>query len=164
MPTNGFWITNTISENSMFLSAATFSTVIDATPLVSIDLILENPQGEILLGYRKNRPAQGFWFVPGGRIRKNESLADAFKRLTLTELGTAFPIEEARLQGPYDHFYSDSVFGESPSTHYVVIAYRLKIQGDLKLPEEQHSDYRWLTPHSLMKDSGVHANTKMYFL
>lgn len=160
---NGFSITRTISENNMFLNDAAFRNVIDASPLVSIDLIVEDSLGRFLLGYRKNRPAQGFWFVPGGRIQKNESLADAFSRLSYSELGAEFSIAEAVLQGPYDHFYSDSVFGESPSTHYVAIAYRLKSEVPLNLPEEQHSEYRWLSRESLLGDPNVHAYTKAYF-
>ena len=39
-----------------------FKTVIDATTLVSIDLIAKN-NGKILLGKRKNKPAQGFYFT-----------------------------------------------------------------------------------------------------
>jgi colanic acid biosynthesis protein WcaH len=70
-----------------FLEKQVFTTVIDSTPLVSIDLLVENTDGKVLLGYRNNRPAKGYWFVPGGRILKDESMDDAFKRLTLAELG-----------------------------------------------------------------------------
>ena len=45
--------------------------IINATPLVAVDLIIENRNKEILLGKRVNRPAQGYWFVPGGRILNN---------------------------------------------------------------------------------------------
>jgi hypothetical protein len=48
----------------MFLSQEDFATVVRSTPLISIDLIVENERGEFLLGKRTNRPAQGFWFVP----------------------------------------------------------------------------------------------------
>ena len=58
----------------MFLDKNTFSTVIASTPLVPIDLVVKNHQSQVLLGQRLNRPAQGFWFVPGGRILKNEFL------------------------------------------------------------------------------------------
>ena len=53
----------------MFLSQQAFATVVESTPLISIDLIVENEQGEILLGKRTNRPARGYWFVPGGRVQ-----------------------------------------------------------------------------------------------
>lgn len=148
----------------MFLDNATFTTVLDNTPLVSIDLVVENEKGEILLGERVNRPAKGFWFVPGGRILKNESIAAAFQRLTLNELGKAFFLEQASLQGPYDHFYSDSVFGDSPSTHYVAISYWLKVKSLSTLPTSQHSNYRWFCIKDLLSSSLVHQNTKAYFL
>lgn len=147
----------------MFLNNDDFSTVLACTPLVSIDLIVQNGQGQILLGERKNRPAKGSWFVPGGRILKNESLAAAFKRLTLAELGVEFVISEATLQGPYDHFYLDSVFGDEPSTHYVAIAYRLKVAELPALPEQQHSAYHWFNIDELLTNPLVHKHTKAYF-
>lgn len=64
------------------LKLDTFRTVVESTPLVSIDLVVRNQQGNILLGERTNRPAQGYWFVPGGRILKDETFEGAFKRLT----------------------------------------------------------------------------------
>ena len=69
------------------LSRDAFQNVIRSTPLVSIDLVVRDPQGYVLLGKRVNRPAQGYWFVPGGRIEKNESVQDAFMRLLRGELG-----------------------------------------------------------------------------
>ncbi len=129
----------------MFLDKELFSTVIKSTPLVSIDLVVKNKQGQTLLGQRLNRPAKGFWFVPGGRILKDESLAAAFKRLTLDELGEEFNIEQASLLGPYDHFYDDNVFGDEFSTHYVAIAFLLVIDHELRhLPLDiQHGTYQW---------------------
>ncbi|MDP2000518.1 MAG: hypothetical protein Q8K22_13130 [Rhodoferax sp.] len=50
----------------------TFLDVVNHTPLVAVDLVLVRGGHEVLLGLRNNRPAQGFWFVPGGRILKNE--------------------------------------------------------------------------------------------
>ncbi|ELL8702496.1 GDP-mannose mannosyl hydrolase, partial [Escherichia coli] len=54
----------------MFLRQEDFATVVRSTPLVSLDFIAENSRGEFLLGKRTNRPAQGYWFVPGGRVQK----------------------------------------------------------------------------------------------
>jgi colanic acid biosynthesis protein WcaH len=67
-------------------------------PLIAIDLLVENEKGEYLLGWRSNPPAQSCWFVPGGRIRKNESLASAFIRITQTELGSALNLEQQYLK------------------------------------------------------------------
>ena len=46
----------------------TFLGVVNHTPLVAVDLVLVRGGQEVLLGLRNNRPAQSFWFVPGGRI------------------------------------------------------------------------------------------------
>ena len=149
----------------MFLDKPTFTTIIDSTPLVSIDLVVLDNEGNALLGERLNRPAQGYWFVPGGRITKNEPLADAFNRLTLDELGETFSITDAELLGPYDHFYDDYVFGEELSTHYVAIAYVLRLTQPLsKLPMDiQHGDYRWFNKDELLSSGIVHKHTKWYF-
>lgn len=151
----------------MWLSATDFREVIHRTPLVSIDLVLINQCNEVLLGKRVNRPAMGLWFVPGGRIRKNETLSQAFRRLTSDELGMGLELGEAQSLGTYEHFYVDSVFGETasdPSTHYVVLAYRLptlKISGDV-LPLTQHSHYRWWPLDQALHSGEVHPYTKAY--
>lgn len=148
----------------MYLNNEDFHAVIKNTPLVSIDLIIKNTQGCILLGKRNHRPAQGYWFVPGGRICKNEHLADAFKRLTYTELDQDFLIDEADFLGVFEHFYTDSVFGSQPSTHYIALAYHLSVNRTFDtLPIDQHDDYQWFAINDLLEDADVHENTKAYF-
>ncbi|MEY8214427.1 MAG: NUDIX domain-containing protein [Colwellia sp.] len=101
------------------LSLEIFKTVIASTPLISIVLIAHNSKQEVLLGKRLNKPAQGFWFVLGGRILKDESLRYAFKRLVKTELGIS--VHNRVFKGICQHFYNDNVTGPDFSTHYVVL-------------------------------------------
>lgn len=146
-----------------FLSESTFQTIIGATPLVSIDLIVKNARGEVLLGYRTNRPAQGYWFVPGGRVQKNERLDKAFLRLTEAELGMAIERSEASFMGVFEHLYDDSAFDEAVSTHYVVLGYELELDISLDaLPKEQHNQYAWMKPEELLSRDDVHVHTKWY--
>lgn len=56
------------------LDELTFKTVVASTPLVSMDLIVRNKRDQVLLGLRTNRPAQGFWFVPGGVFVRTKRL------------------------------------------------------------------------------------------
>lgn len=151
----------------MWLSLETFRTVLASTPLVSMDLVVRNSKGEILLGQRLNRPAQGFWFVPGGRILKNETLDAAFIRLTRAELGQAFERSQARLLDVYEHFYQDSVFGCDESeagTHYVVFGYQLPLpDGHILIPPpDQHGHYRWWKTTEMQHSAEVHENTRAY--
>ncbi|ESH96950.1 GDP-mannose mannosyl hydrolase NudD [Salmonella enterica subsp. enterica serovar Agona str. 632182-2] len=67
----------------MFLRQEDFAAVVRTTPLISLDFIVENGQGEILLGQRLNRPAQGYWFVPGGRVCIDSRAVEALADLTL---------------------------------------------------------------------------------
>ncbi|MFT5705902.1 MAG: colanic acid biosynthesis protein WcaH [Oceanospirillaceae bacterium] len=148
----------------MFLDNKTFETVIDSTPLISIDLVVKNQQGQALLGFRTNRPAQRYWFVPGGRIQKNESIKSAFKRLCLHELGLTCSIDQADFLGAFEHFYDDSVFSEHVSTHYVVLGYEIVVEEALlKLPTEQHSQYQWFDVNVLLIQNNVHKHSKWYF-
>ena len=62
------------------LPDALFSSIIEHAPLISMDLVVRDMAGNVLLGKRLNRPAQGYWFVPGGRIRKGEHFDAAFSR------------------------------------------------------------------------------------
>lgn len=141
-----------------------FKTVISSTPLISIDLIVTNKEGDVLLGMRTNRPAKGYWFVPGGRIQKDESMASAFKRLTLNELGKEFDIAQAKLMGPFEHFYRDNVTSDDFSTHYIALGYRLVVDDtQLVLPTEQHSQYTWMSINELLEHRDVHTHTRWYF-
>ena len=142
-----------------------FLEIIDSTPLVSIDLILEDREGKVLLGKRVNRPAQGYWFVPGGRIRKNEKLADAFKRISSNELGLTLLITDAQLLGAFDHIYNDNCFGEEGiNTHYVVLGYKINAQDRFDIvADSQHTEFKWWSRHDLLNDPDVHQNTKLYF-
>ena len=147
----------------MRLDDETFLRVIEATPLVSIDLIIRNAQGQVLLGKRVNRPAQGFWFVPGGRIRKNERVHQALQRISKEECG--FVVDNPALIGVFDHIYHDNFAGrEGINTQYVVIAYSWRAGPDVRFaPDSQHSELKWWTVEAVVGSSEVHPNTKAYF-
>ncbi len=147
----------------MLLPKDLFNTIVTHTPLIAIDLIVENPRGEILLGKRLNRPALGNWFVPGGRVLKDETLDEAFCRLTEVELGIKIQRKDAIFHGVYEHLYTDSFCDKNVSTHYVVLAHRLPPLELNDLPCEQHGEYRWFDVDTLLADDLVHDNTKAYF-
>lgn len=152
----------------MWLPDETFKNVIQYTPLISIDLIVRNEQGEVLLGKRVNAPAKGYWFVPGGRVRKNETLDDAFVRLVKEELGieSGTTRADAKFLGIYEHFYKDCVFDKITSTHYVVLAYEilLKSSMNIKYLNGQHNEFNWKEIKDIMGHLEIHNFTKAYFI
>lgn len=153
------------------LSEQDFKTIIKLTQLVSIDLIVMN-ESNILLGKRKNRPAQGYWFVPGGRLYKNETINDGLKRISKSELGFEVNIEDTQLIGVYDHIYEDNFFTDesseacAKSTHYVVIGLKLYTSPkkiSLENFQEQHTHIKWMDVSEILDDDTVHQNTRNYF-
>ena len=59
-----------------------FKTVVDSAPLISIDFLIKKGN-KILLGWKVNKPAQGYFFSIGGRIDKNETIENAMKIIAL---------------------------------------------------------------------------------
>ncbi len=46
----------------------------------------------------------------------------------------------------------------------MVLGFRFRVaEEELLLPDEQHDDYRWLTPDALLASDNVHANSRAYF-
>ena len=139
-----------------------FKAIIESTPLISIDLIVRNNEAKILLGKRLNRPAQGYWFVPGGRILKDEPFTTAFNRLVKEELG--LDDIESKFKGVYQHFYDDNFSEDKFTTHYVVLAHEVNFNEALStLPLEQHSTYKWFSEDELLNNQQTHIHTKWYF-
>ncbi|RDJ98653.1 GDP-mannose mannosyl hydrolase [Paraburkholderia lacunae] len=148
------------------LAAIDFLDIVRLTPLISIDLIVDDSTGRVLVGYRRNRPARRTWFVPGGRILKDETLDTAFTRIVDAELGiTELERSAALFEGVFEHHYDDNFAGEPDvSTHYIVLAYSLTLSSTTLVGRlDQHSEYLWLTPAELLARDDVHDNTKAYF-
>ncbi len=145
------------------LNIDVFEKIVKFTPLISIDLIVKNDKDKILLGKRNNRPAKGFWFVPGGRVLKDEPLSTAFHRLIKEELNIEKSCIESEFIGVYQHFYDDNFTKKQFSTHYIVLAYTIRLNSlTSHFPNDQHSLYQWFSEKELLKSNEVHKYTKWY--
>jgi colanic acid biosynthesis protein WcaH len=149
----------------MRLDSATFLKIVELTPLVSIDLIIYNEAGEVLLGFRRNRPAQDCWFVPGGKILKDERIPSAIRRVALTELGLELDPALSKFKGVYEHLYGDNFAGvEGITTHYIVLAHEFHLLANIRINgDDQHAELRWWKVTDLLAGPSVHENTKAYF-
>lgn len=153
------------------LDDKTFTCIVDVTPLVSVDLVVVRREKEVLLGMRNNRPAQGFWFVPGGRIFKNETIRSALIRVSEKELGLGTALITGELDpgflGTFEHFYNDCFAGDiGVSTHYVVLGHILKVPDGMVISagDEQHAELRWWPIAEALESPHVHQFSKDYFL
>ena len=152
-----------LGEKNTILDENTFTTVVQNTPLVSIDLCLVFNK-KILLGKRRNNPLKGFWFTPGGVIRKNENWQNALLRVANCELGLKdLRVEDFVLMGVWDHMYSNSAFDENVSTHYVNLPHykNLKSKPEIIL-DDQHIEIGWFSLLKVSKDKKFHLYMRNY--
>lgn len=162
------WIFDTKIAVPM-LDDKVFKTVVEAAPLVSVDFIVER-NNKFLLGRRINKPAQNYFFTVGGRVNKNETIKNAMSRIAKDELnielfGSISPRGvklNPRFMGVFEHFYDDGIY-EKVSTHYINLAYKLKVGNVLNLPTKQHNQYQWFSIDKLLESEQVHKNVKDYF-
>ncbi|MGB0210878.1 NUDIX domain-containing protein [Algiphilus sp.] len=154
-----------MSADSGFLGAADFRHAVASVPLVSIDLLVVR-EGHLLLGRRRDEPARDTWFVPGGRIRRGESIGGALTRIWAAELDGDMEARPATLVGAYEHHYECCFDGSPIATHYVVLAHRITPRGVVRLKSESHLAEWWAPVMSAPAEHDgvkVHPNTLAYF-
>ena len=150
------------SRNLGVLDSATFKTVVESTPLVSIDLCLVY-EGRLLMGLRQNEPLRGQWFTPGGRLLKNERWQDGLARIAKTELGLTIKSDDFKLMGVWDHFYENSAVVEGISTHYVNLPHVCFLESEPELSlDAQNESVRWFDVASIIKDTGHQVYMREY--
>jgi colanic acid biosynthesis protein WcaH len=98
----------------------------------------------IFVALRTNEPAKDLYFVPGGCIRKDETIKSAFARILANETGCRASYADARFLGVFQHFYPTNRHG-SPGygTHYIVLAHEVRFDGRPTIVlDHQHSAHR----------------------
>ena len=57
------------------------------TPMINVDLLIKNKQGQTLLTWRDDKFYGPAWHIPGGIIRFKESIEDRISKVAESELG-----------------------------------------------------------------------------
>jgi colanic acid biosynthesis protein WcaH len=121
----------------------TWRTVVRHVPIVSVDLVVRH-DGGVVLGKRTNAPGRGEWFVPGGRVRKDERLDAAIHRVAREELGVDVDIE--RRLGVYEHLWEESEFDDVPTKHYLANGVVVRPREASLTLDDQHAALRVFRP------------------
>lgn len=119
-----------------------YKEILNAVPFVCADIVIKDGNS-FLLAKRKNKPAQGQWFLPGGRVLKNEKLADAALRKMQQETGLSGKIE--KLLGVDETMFQDGPYSESVHSVNVVFLATPTTSKDAVVLDEQNDEYRWYT-------------------
>lgn len=112
-------------------------------PIPCVDLIVVNESGEILLAKRTNKPAQGEWWFPGGRVYYLETRLDAAVRKLREECGLeAMQLAE---MGTFDVIVEGSEKGHRLHAITTVFVVKVKLTTAVTL-DAQNSEAKWHLP------------------
>lgn len=107
----------------------------EVIPIVSVDIIATY-KTSVLLVKRKNIPAKGLWWFPGGGIRKWESPLTAVVRELKEETG--LDVVQAKFVTVMDSpFQEDNI-------HCIAIVYKVIVSSDKVVLDDESSEYKWL--------------------
>jgi len=78
-----------VKKQGGYLSDQQYQDIYSKVPRLCVDLFVMKPQprGGIILTKRNIEPHKGLWHMPGGGIRKGESIKTAIARIAKQELG-----------------------------------------------------------------------------
>ena len=139
-----------------WVSDEEWETIVRHVPIVSVDLVVFHDD-RVLLARRENEPAKGEWFVPGGRVLKNESREEAVHRVAQEELGVDVEIIESL--GAYEHIYDTADVDVSNGKHYLANGYVVRPKSDEFELDSQHSAFRFFES----PPENPHENIAAYF-
>ena len=141
-----------------------WKTIVMNMPISAKDLLFYSDKKGLLMGKRINKPAKDYYFVPGGRVFKNENRNDAIQRIANQEVGCLINPANFSSIGIYDHFYLDSIWENTKiTTHYIVEAILFEIEDEeIKFClEKQHSEVVWVNESNVEKVK-VHKYSMKY--
>ena len=151
----------------MKLSLKDYYQKVKLSILVSFDINVIDKEKRILLGKRKNNPAKGYFFTPGGNVYKGESFEKAIRRISKRELGFEISPKEVHLNGVSSQIYKNNFKDSHFSTHYYTFNFSYRLKKNQKINEtiflKQHSAIKWMKKENLLKDKEVHIYVKNYF-
>ncbi|TAN58504.1 NUDIX domain-containing protein [Patescibacteria group bacterium] len=84
-----------------FAPREVFEQILEYAVIPTFDLVIEMPQGGIVIVYRKIQPYANQWALPGLRMMKPENINDTLIRIASQELGLKIDPEKKRFLGQF---------------------------------------------------------------
>lgn len=106
-----------------------FLTVSSLVPIVNVDLLVYNTQGQFLLTKRDDSYCGKGWHVPGGCIRFKESCEERIRKVALGELG----ISNLKIhEDPFKVFEiiehdKRPIKNQNERAHFITLVYRCEV-------------------------------------
>lgn len=116
--------------------------IMETVPIVCIDAIIVNEKNQYLLVKRNNNPLKNKFWMVGGRLHKNELLADGIKRKIKEEAG----IKKSTISyiGFFEEFFSKTEQNINGKFHAISFVYKVTVNSKVKIKiDNQSIEYRW---------------------
>lgn len=120
-----------------------------ARPTLTVDVIIPNEQGQVLVIRRGHAPYEGLWCLPGGLVDAGEMVEAAAVREVKEETGLDVTI--ARVHGIY------SKNGRDPRGHYVSITLVAHVVEGTPQVTEEATEWQWVEPKEKLEMAFDHA-------
>ena len=121
-----------------------YKKILEKMPICCVDLVI-NHAGKVLLVWRNNKPAKDKWWLPGGRVFKNERIIDAALRKGMEEVGIKVKIEKQI--GVLETIFDDCPFPDlKTGVHTINVVYLARPEDDnpkIKI-DQTIGKYRWI--------------------
>lgn len=126
----------------MIIPIEDYRKIVEVLPILCVDVIIKNRNGEYLLVKRANEPLKDQWWVIGGRVLKGESLEQAAKRKVYEEVG--LEINNVKFIGYYEDAFETNPFGLTTPLHSISIVFSTIIEDKQRVTlDYQSSDWKY---------------------
>ena len=107
--------------------------IVASMPVPCVDVVVTDG-GRFLLGKRRRKPAQGKWWLPGGRVLKMEHLERAARRHVVSETGIR-TMKIVKILGAQETMLGKSAQG--PASHTISVVFLAKVpKKEVALPPD----------------------------
>jgi ADP-ribose pyrophosphatase YjhB (NUDIX family) len=151
-----------IGDARQGLPSDVFLMVSRLTPMVNVDLLIQDDAGRILLTWRDDQYFGVGWHLPGGMVRFKEQAADRIRACARHELGVDVTHDAEPLM------VLETVRGARDRGHLISLLYRCRLRGALDEQQRAASEapavgaWRWFSrfPPNMID---VHAPYAKFF-
>lgn len=95
------------------------------TPLINVDLLIKNEQGQALLTWRADNYGPPGWHVPGGIIRYKETIGSRIRAVAKNELGCEVKFNPKPLA------INEIILGRKDRGHFISLLYQCQLLAPL---------------------------------
>jgi len=116
-----------------------YEKILDIMPICCVDVVVVN-EGKYLLVKRNNEPAKKRWWIPGGRLFKNESIQDCALRKAKEEAG--LECTYIKTLGLYETIFERGRYDKPVHSVNVVCLLESKGVNEVQL-DKNHLEFIW---------------------